>query len=198
MEKCPKDTSPNDKNICIEDDNSCKKSEIIFLNEEQVISNIKTYAKEFKYTSKHVSFFHNNTYSVIIYKDLGCIQELSINMSKIDFSVCLKKIQNNLYPPTNLSVIMTLSEKANGKNRPNISYSFYHPENGEKIEIEKICKDDAITVKGNLLNQLNNSNIDLDFLLFLAKQDINIFNLSDVFYTDICYHFESPNGNIFH
>ena len=28
----------------------------------------------------------------------------------------------------------------------------------------------------------------------MANQDINIFNLSDAFYTDICYHFDSPNG----
>ena len=194
LEKCPNDTSSNDRNICIEDNNICEKSEIIFQNEEEVITNIKTYAKEFYYTSKHVSFFHNNTYSLIIYKDLKCIEELSIDISKIDFTVCLKKIQNNLYPPTNLSIIMALFEKANGKNKPTISYSFYHPETGEKINNEIICKDDVITVKGNLVNQINNSGIKLDSLLFLTNQDINVFNIDDIFYTDICYHFESPNG----
>ena len=30
--------------------------------------------------------------------------------------------------------------------------------------------------------------------MFLTNQNINIFNKSDDFYTDICYHFESPNG----
>ena len=125
---------------------------------------------------------------------MKCIEELSIDISKIDFRVCLKKIQNNLSPPSNLSVIMTLFEKANGKKKPNVSYSFYHPESGEKIDAETICTDDVITVKGSLLNQLNSSGIDLNSLLFLINQDINIFNISDVFYTDICYHFESPNG----
>ena len=194
LEKCPKDTSPNDKNICIEDNSSCEKSEITFLNEGEVISNIKTYAKEFHYTSKHASFFHNKTYSFIIYKDLNCIEELSIDISKIDFRVCLEKIQNSLSPPTNLSVIVVLFEKANGKKKPNVSYSFYHPENGKQIDVETICKNDVITVKGSLLNQLNNSGLDLNSLLFLTNQDINIFNISDIFYTDICYHFESPNG----
>ena len=193
-EKCPKDTFPNNKNICIEDNNNCEKSEIEFLNEDQVISNIKKYAIEFSYTSNHIFFFQNNTCSAIIYKDLKCIEELSIDISKIDFEVCLQKIQNNLYPPTNLSVIMTLFEKANVNKKPTISYSFYHPETGKKINVEELCKDDTITIKGSLLNQLNNSGIDLNFILFLTKQDINIFNISDVFYTDICYHFESPNG----
>ena len=125
---------------------------------------------------------------------MKCIEELSIDISKIDFEVCLQKIQNNLYPPSNLSVIMTLFEKANVNKKPTISYSFYHPETGKKINVEELCKDDTITIKGSLLNQLNNSGIDLNFILFLTKQDINIFNISDVFYTDICYHFESPNG----
>ena len=194
LETCPKNTSKNNRNICIEDNNSCEKSEITFLNEDQVISNIKTYAKEFRYTSKHASFFHNKTYSVIIYKDFECIEKLSIDISKIDFRVCLKKIQINLNPPTNLSIIMALFEKANGKNKPTVSYSFYHPESGEKIDVEEICKDDVITVKGSLLKQLNSSGIDLDSLFFLAKQDINVFNISDVFYTDYCFLFVSPNG----
>ena len=194
LEKCPKETFSNNKNICIEDNHNCEKNEIEFLNEDQVISNIKKYAKEFSYTSKHIFLFQNITCSAIIYKDLKCIEELSIDISKIDFEICLQKIQNNLYPPTNLSIIITLFEKANLNKKPTISYSFYHPETGEKIDVEEICKDDAIIVKGSLLNQLNNSGIDLNFILFLTNQNINIFNISDVFYTDICYHFESPNG----
>ena len=46
------------------------------------------------------------------------------------------------------------------------------------------------------MSQLNNSksNINLKSILFLTGQNIDIFNLSGGFYTDICYHFESPNG----
>ena len=31
-------------------------------------------------------------------------------------------------------------------------------------------------------------------ILILTDQNINVFNLSDEFFTDICYCFESPNG----
>ena len=34
----------------------------------------------------------------------------------------------------------------------------------------------------------------MDSLLYLTQQNIDIFNLSNEFYTDICYHFDSPNG----
>ena len=39
--------------------------------------------------------------------------------------------------------------------------------------------------------KMNNSN-DMESLFFLTNQNINIFNLSSEFYTDICYHFKSP------
>ena len=44
----------------------------------------------------------------------------------------------------------------------------------------------------NMLYRLDANAINLDFILYLTKQNINIFNLTDVFYTDICYHFDSP------
>ena len=41
---------------------------------------------------------------------------------------------------------------------------------------------------------MNNTEVNLSSIYFLTNQDIDIFNSSDEFYTDICYHFESPNG----
>ena len=67
-------------------------------------------------------------------------------------------------------------------------------ETGEKIDLEEICKDDEIIVKENVISKLNESNVDLSSILFLTEQNIDIFNLSNRFYTDICYHFDSKNG----
>ena len=33
-----------------------------------------------------------------------------------------------------------------------------------------------------------------EFIIYLTNQGINVFNLSDKFYNDLCYHFDSPNG----
>jgi len=49
-------------------------------------------------------------------------------------------------------------------------------------------------MKESVISQLNNSNVDLYSALFLSQQNIDIFNLSNKFFNDICYHFESPNG----
>ena len=159
-----------------------------------VDTNAKNYAKEFIYTEKHVSHYYNDMYSILLYKDMNCIEELSINMPKIDFGKCYEKVLDSIVPKINGNLIVGLVEKANGQKKSSISYSFYHPETGNKIDADTICKDEEVEIKESVLNQLNNSDIDLNSILFLANQDINIFNLSDSFYTDICYPFESPNG----
>jgi len=43
-------------------------------------------------------------------------------------------------------------------------------------------------------SQLNNTNKDINSILYLKGHNIDIFNISDEFYIDICFHYESPNG----
>ena len=115
-------------------------------------------------------------------------------MPKVDFGSCFEKVLENLNPPTKDDIIIALIEKLNPQKKSTTSFYFYHPNTGEKIDISTICKDEEVIVKENVLAQLNNSNVDIESALFLAEQNIDIFNISDEFYTDICFHFESPNG----
>ena len=200
LENCPEYTSPNDNNICIDQNlNSCTKTDnkieekqILDLNEIDI--NAKNYAEEFSYTTKHVSHFFNNLYSILIYKDLKCIEELSLDMPKADFDSCFNKVIQNLDPPTDDNIIIALIEKLNFKKKSTTVFSFYHPITGEKIDIGTICSDEQVTVKESVLYQLNNSKVDLESALFLVKQGIDIFNISHEFYNDICFIFDSPNG----
>ena len=200
LEECPQYTSPNDKNICVDSIiNSCSKSESpidlkTFLSGGGVDLNAKNYAVEFSYTSKHISIFYNNIYSIIIYKDTNCIDELSIDMPKIDFGLCYKEMQQ--FVGTNEKLIIALIERVSGNKIKTTSYSFYSPEDGVKLDSETICKNEEVVVKKNIISQLNNSdtNINIESSMFLTGQNIDIFNLSNEFYTDICYHFDSPNG----
>jgi len=200
LESCPNGTKINSENKCIDQNvTSCIKSESEinlqdFLTTGGVDFNAKNYAFEFNYTTKHVSHFYNSIYSILIYKDSNCIQELSINMPKIDFGNCYSKVKGNISQTTNDSIIIALVERSNGQKKSSISYTFYHPKTGEKIDADSICKDEKVVIKESVLNQLNNSETNLTSILFLANQEINIFNKSDEFYTDLCYHFKSPNG----
>ena len=46
-------------------------------------------------------------------------------------------------------------------------------------------------MKGNVLTM---KGIEPSLIQFFADQRINVFNLSDKFYTDICKHYKSPNN----
>ena len=67
----------------------------------------------------------------------------------------------------------------------------FDPINGTKLPADELCKDDKVVVQENLMSKLNDTNLDINSLLHLTGQNINIFNLSSDFYTDICYHYES-------
>ena len=200
LKNCPEKTTPNEKNICIDDNlDSCSRSDTEiniqeFLTSGGVDYNAKLYAKEFQYTTKHITHYYNNFYSIILYKDKACIDELSIDMQKIDFRECYTKVKNSLKPPSDDKIIIGLIERFNGNKKSSNHFSFYHPITGEKLDIDKICTDEEVIIKESVLSQLNNTELNLSSLLYLTKQDINIFNLSDAFYTDICYPFDSPNG----
>ena len=150
MNECPSGTRNNSKGLCINENfNSCSKSEREidlqeFLTNGGIDINAKNYANEFNYTKKHVSYFYNTIYSIFLYKDSSCINELSLNIPKVDFGNCYEKIQQNMDPPSNDNIIIALIERTNNKKTSNY-YFFYHPETGEKLDVENICKDEEVT-----------------------------------------------------
>ena len=199
IEKCPDDTIQDEKNhLCkIKNIESCTESSsefelYDFLKEGGVEKIAKIYASEFNYTDKHISLYKNEVYSIMLYKEKNCISELGLPMPEIDFGVCYEKIQKR-YGLENKNLIVGIVEKKNNKKgNPITSYVFYNPENGDRLVSEEICKEEVIIVKENIKALLNDTDSDIESILFLAGQDIDVFNKSSEFYTSICYHFDSP------
>ena len=71
------------------------------------------------------------------------------------------------------------------------TFSMYEPAEGDKLLIKEICQNDTIILYENLLIKLDNK-YNYNFIMNLIEQNIDIFNLSSNFYTDICFHFDSP------
>ena len=197
--KCPNNTYHRDNEYICKDINinKCLLSENSYysLNENLTDNEIeifsKNYAKEFKYTDNHVSIFKNNIYTITLYKNSECISDLSLEIPEIDFGECYTKVKKNYKIFDNL-IIAIISKYFEGKNyQKMISFSMFEPINGTKLLFYEICKEDIIVIKENLIVKMDNST-DMKSLFYLADQDIDIFNLSSAFYTDICYHFNSP------
>ena len=151
----------------------------------------KDFALEFNYTDAHVSVFKNKIYTITFYKKSQCISDLSLEIPQIDFGECYNKVKNNYKINDNI-IIAIISKKIDGINYPKmVSFSMYEPELGEKLSFKDICKNDTLVVQENLIFKMDYT-ADINSLFYLAEQNIDIFNLSSGFYTDICYHFNSP------
>ena len=78
------------------------------------------------------------------------------------------------------------------KNNPSTFYLFFHPETGIKLEIGDICQNKSIQIKENLDTLLDEKNENYFLQKALTKQGINIFDINDPYYKDICYDFHNP------
>ena len=193
-EKCPDETNTNGYKCEVKNINSCSISNfqlnitIDDIIENNIDSYTKNYVYEFNYTYKQVINYKNNDYSLVLYKNSSCIKELSLTVPQIDFGECYSKIkiEYNISEDLLIAILDKYVENSN----PITSYLFFNPINGERIDVNKICKNYTIIMKENILTL---PGVDPDLIQFFADQDINVFNLSDKFYTDICKHYISPN-----
>ena len=195
LDECPNGTKEKD-NICyIIDTNKCsyKRNEDNldgYLTTDEINLLAKKYAKEYIYTNSHITIYKYNLYSISIYKNKECINELSLSIPQIDFGSCNEKIRKKNNIETDL-IILIIEKYFNGTSL--LLYSFYHPITGEKINVLDECKNEDIIVKEDILSVLETTDLDIENILKLTQQNINIFNKSSGFYNDICFHYDSPN-----
>jgi len=166
----------------------------IYLNKNDSIKDLQTlamtYAQEFNYTNKHISVYKNNEITVAFYKNKNIIDDTNLTLPNIDFGDCYEKVKN-FYNITEDNLIIAIADKK-VKNHPSTFYLFFDPETGRKLDAGEICKNETIEVKENLLNMLDTKNENYDLQVSLTKQGINIFDINDPYYKDICYDFENP------
>ena len=194
LKNCPIDTT-NNSFICSE---SPSKSYLgvneIYMKENNdlkvVDTLVKTYISEFNYTNNHASLYDNDFYNILVYKNPKIIDDLSLKMSKVDFKGCYEKVKAT-YGIEEELVITVVDKKSNN---PTSYYSFFHPKSGQKLDAENICKEEVITVKENLTTILNANDTKYELQSSLTNQGINIFDMNDPFYTDLCFDFKNPKN----
>ena len=130
---------------------------------------------------------------MVIYKDQSCITEQKLQVPKIDFSECKQKIIKNLTIEkngfdANTDLIIALVGGNTSSSGIETTYSFFYKD-GEYINTPEICKGLKVEVKSSI--DLNKVDDDEENLM---NQGINIFDLNDPFYNDICFMYKSPTG----
>ena len=200
---CPSNSIPSNDNIYIceekieEEQCILTQNELPFSNNEISVSDLnsytQTYANSFTNTNKYVSTYTNKFISIYIYKNITCLEMKIDSAPQIDFGECYTKVKNHFNFSDEL--IISVININNENSKPITTYAFSNPITGELISSSEICSKEKIVVQEDVKTLI--ASIDdkkEEFIMFCAKQGIDVFNVSDEFYNDLCYHFESPNG----
>jgi len=193
VKQCPNNTNETDF-ICQEDPKDIYISEdTLYQDLNFTLENIEVlaeaYAYEFYYTDNHVSTYQNSGTEILIYKNPDIIAQTNLKAPKIDFGECYQLIKK-AYNITGDLITAIVDKKV--KNNPSTFYSFFHPETGKKLDTNEICKNKNIKVEENLLNLLDEKSKNYELQKSLTEQGINIFDINDPYYKDICYDFHNP------
>ena len=196
VESCPEGTTSDSNNKCKEDPNRVFLG-VSILNTDDNESSLKVvktlariYASEYDYTDNHVSVHQNDGTGVVLFRNQRALNEVSLDMPKVNMDSCSEKVKE-VYG-IDKTLISSVIEKRNKSNHETF-YSFFHPDSGENLEAESICQNETIEVKENITSILNKTdNINFKLQMSLVEQGINIFDLNDPFYKDICYDFDNP------
>ena len=161
------------------------------ISKEELDNLGKIYAKEFFYTDNHISLFIYKNYEIALYKNYLCISELALDIPSIDLGNCYQKIQKKYEINHNL-IIEVISQRKQGIKYPIIkSFNVFSPYNGNYLDIKDICENEGIKVQEDISMKMEDKE-KYNLVKYLSQQNIDVFNLSSDFYSDICYYFESP------
>ena len=201
---CPEGKLPSDNYLC----KNFNKEEPLLLNMTlnfsgdiislgYINSLNEEYLKQAGDSSKFVSKSSNKNLNIYIYKDSNVLEELDNEAPIINFGECYDKVKK--YYNINEDLIITIinnetNKEAYGKST-NI-YLFSFPNSGDPIDTTDICdENDKIIIKEDLKHLMEGLHVqEEENIYFLTKQGINVFNISDKFYNDLCFFYESPNN----
>ena len=194
-EQCPNNTIDDDGDfICKDDPSKCilTRHQIFVSNysniNEEINSVIEKYAKEYNYTNNHVSVISFGDFDLTLYKNKSCVSELAVSSNLLDLSSASSKVKNHYHMDEKEELIVGIVSNSSGYE----TFEVYDPQSGVPLKIFSICQNDTYSVEKSLIEKLTtNSKINFNDLQEMANQDINVVDLSDPFYNDICFHYTS-------
>ena len=169
-----------EKGICIGSIDKTK--EEIGNDLKQIIENI---------TIGNKYLIYGNDYNISIYP----INDHNIFQSTfVDFSLCenILRIKNNLTNNETLTFLKIEIDKMNDKALTNqIEYIIYNHK--KEVLNLSLCENIKVQVHYNIKD---NSLLNKSMILYYSELGIDIFNLNDSFFNDICYPFSNSNSDV--
>jgi hypothetical protein len=128
-----------------------------------------------------------NNYTVIIKKVEDYIEESTVN---IDFTECLKLLKEK-YPSKEFRILQVILENKNEKClTDHVEYKIYD-QLGQEIDLS-VCSNINILIEYEIKNT---SSLDIEQISNFLEQGIDVFNINDVFFNDICFSYSDKNSS---
>jgi len=159
------------------------------ITKEEIGNNLDEIMENITIGNKYL--IYGNDYNISIYP----INEQNVFQSTfVDFSLCenILRIKNNLTNNETLTFLKIEIDKMNDKALTNqIEYKIYN--NEKEVLNLSLCENIKLQVKYNIKD---NSKLNKSMILYYSELGIDIFNLNDSFFNDICFPFSNSNSDI--
>ena len=157
------------------------------ITKEDVLENVKVIMDDV--TIGEIYEYQKDDFSVLIYPTNST---LLTDKTHIDFIECEYNLKNH-YNLSNQSILTFFQMEISNKNeRSLINQVEYQVYDEQKNPLDlSVCNDSNIKIFYEIKN---NSNLDISVLNSFKDSGVNVFNISDKFFNDVCYSY-SENGN---
>ena len=177
--KCIDPTGKLNSNECQLDVDSVKSNDDI--NEDfyknLAIEYIFKYQNQYNHVERY-SYISNGTSEkvvVILYESEKCVMRTIENFISLDLDECVKKVKLQYQIEKDITVELIYKGK-------DIKYYFYHPDTQEQLDTT-IC----LNIPPSSI--FDNKDIDEEAVRYFASLGINLFDLNDPFFVNICFPF---------
>ena len=141
-------------------------------------------------TSYASSIDSENKYLIVIYKLEKCPKQKVVGFFPIGLEECIYKIKTKYSIIQNIVIQIFYYIRKNYP--PQIKYNLYHPDTGERLNLSE-CSGSKFAFKTSVFD---NGKVDEQLVKYFADLKINIFDINDPFFTDICFNFSIDEKDV--
>jgi len=156
---------------------------------EEILNNLEEIMENINIGIKYLIYGEEYNISISPINELKTYQS-----SYVNFTLCenILRIKNNLTNNETLTILKIEIDKMNDKALTNqIEYAIYN-EQKEMLELSD-CENINVIIHYNIKD---NSNLNASMIIYYSDLGIDIFNINDSFFNDICYPYSNSYSDI--
>ena len=166
------------------------------VTEEILIGYAEEYVHDYPVANSYVTSYLSpesdtvNKYLIVLYKLEKCPKQKVEGFIPIGLDECIDKVKTKFTITKNVVVeVFYIIRKSTP---PQINYYLFHPDTGEKLDLS-ICSGAKLAIKTSIFD---NGNVDQELVKYFSNLDINIFDLRDPFFNDICFIYDIEGKDV--